>query len=168
MKARNIILSAALAAVLLVPAAVAQSSAALVSPAPLTPNQFVYLPQLPTVAELNHAAAAQGIAIDRIDQANGQLVAEFRLPDGRTNVVAYALIAAGDPSAVPMPASPPPAPGTTVVYQPTPAPSTVYVYDSGYDAYAPWLFPLGLAVGLGFGHGWGWYHGGYYHGYHHY
>jgi len=39
------------------------------NPAP-APNQVVYTPRLPSVAELSNAAAAQGLTVDRMEQSS--------------------------------------------------------------------------------------------------
>jgi hypothetical protein len=146
------------------------SMAPTVTPATaVTPNQIVYAQRLPSAAELTNAAAAQGLAIDRIEQTSTQVTAVYRYGNGQINAVAYLLLpAAGAAAASPIatPTTPPPA----VVYQA--APRVVY-YDDYYDygpGYYPyyWYPPVAFRVGLGFNYHYG-YHGGYggFHGFHH-
>jgi hypothetical protein len=130
----------------------------------VTPNQIVYAQRLPSAAELTNAAAAQGLAIDRIEQTSTQVTAVYRYTNGQINAVAYLLLpaagAATSPvvTSVPTPSTPPPA----VVYEA--APRGVYYDDSyGYwPAYYPyyWYPPVSFRVGLGFNYHYG-YHGGY-------
>ena len=40
------------------------------SPAPAAPNQIVYAPQLPSIAELNKVAAAQGVTTNATSSEN--------------------------------------------------------------------------------------------------
>lgn len=128
------------------------------APAP-APNQMVYAQRLPTAAELTNAAAAQGQAVERIEQTPTQVTAIFRQGSGQLNTVIYQLLpTAGStpaPTAV-IPAQPP----ATVVYET--APRVIY-YD--YDPYyypRYWYPPVSLNFGFGYrsggfhrhGHGW--------------
>ena len=136
------------------PAPVVANSA---TPAP-TPNQYVYTPRLPSVAELSNAAAAQGLAIERIEQSATQIIAVYKYDNGQTNTVAYQTL-------------PPSSSGTVVTAAPVPtviyesAPRVVY-----YDNYDPFYYPYGyspfsvrLGIGLGYRGGYG-YRGGFHHG----
>jgi hypothetical protein len=134
----------------------------------VTPNQIVYAQRLPSVAELTNAAAAQGLAIDRIEQTSAQITAVYRYANGQINIVAYLLLPTAGATTIPVPtpSTPPPA----VVYNT--APRVVY-YDADYGygpAYYPyyWYPPVAFSIGLGFNYHYG-YHGGFgggYHGYH--
>ena len=174
MNTTKLIVAAAMAAATLSTGALAQSPAEVQAPAPQvspTPNEVIYLPKLPAVADLVSAAAAShGVTIQKIDQTANQITVVYRFDSGQTNTVAYQLIAAGDPNAVPPGATAVvPAPGTpapTVVYATNPYPDPYYYY-----AYAPypgyywpgWVAPVAFGLGFGFGHGW---HGGWGGGWH--
>ena len=142
-------------------------------PTALTPNQIVYAPQLPSVTELTNAAAAQGLAIDKIEQTNAQITVVYRNANGQTNTVAYLLLpAAGTAGIVANPVATPSTPPPTAVYAPTsptvvyePAPQSVYYdyYGPGYYPYY-WYPPVSFRVGLGFGYHSG-FHGGFRGGY---
>lgn len=133
-----------------------QAQVAQVAPAP---NQIIYAPRLPNPSELTAAAAAQGMAVEQINQSATQVTVVYRSASGQTNTVAYQLL----PTAT--------APTTTVVVQ-NPAPTVVYetsprvVY---YDRYDPYYYPryyyppVSLSLGFGYYRGWG---GGYHGGYH--
>ena len=122
------------------------------------PSQIVYLPQLPSAADLAKAAPSQGVTIAQIIQTSDQLTVVYKLANGQTSAVAYRLLSAADaPSSqcparccpsTPAPAVAPPA--AAVVYT-TPA----YLYHSP-DYYYPYFGPV--SVNLGFG--WGWHGGG--------
>jgi len=146
----------------LVPNAVAQTSdqttppaatATVASPTP-TPNTIVYIPQLPNPTELANAAAAQGLAIEKIVQTSAQIIVVYKYANGQTNTVAYQLLpAAGAAPTVPAATTTAvPAAMTTVVYaQPAPA-----YYDDPYYYPWSWFTPVAFNVGIGYG-----YHGGY-------
>jgi hypothetical protein len=134
------------------------------NPAP-APNQFVYTPRLPSVADLSNAASAQGLTVDRIEQSATQIVAVYRNASGQTNTVAYQTLPPTTATTATTTTPPP-----TVVYESTPR--VVYYYD-GYDPfyYPYWYAPFSVRVGLGYGYhfhgGYGYrggFHGG---GYHH-
>ncbi len=143
------------------PGAVVSSPSAVVSPAsPMpTPNSVIYIPRLPTPAELSSAAAAQSLTIDKMEVTSTQITVVYKFANGQTNTVAYALL----PAAGPAPATAPgstvvaTAPTTTVVYT-TPAPAYYYDPYPYYYGY-PWAWPVGFNIGIGYT-----FHGGYYHG----
>jgi hypothetical protein len=141
------------------------------APAPqaaTAPNEVIYLPTLPTAADLIHAAAAsRGVAIQKIDQTSSQITVVYKFDNGQINTISYQLIAAGDSGAVPVAsASGVPAPATpapTVVYQTYPGPY-YYAAAAPYPGYYwpdYWLAPLAVGLDIGFRGG---YHGGWYHG----
>ena len=149
------------AAVFSSPVSSPPSVAPTVAPAAaITPNQVVYAQRLPSVTELTNAAAAQGLAIDRIEQTSTQIMVVYRYGNGQINAVAYLLLPTAGAAASPVatPSTPPPA----VVYQAQPR---VAYYDDDYDywpGYYPyyWYPPVSFRFGLGFGYHNG-YHGGY-------
>jgi len=167
-------------------AATALSAAAWAQPAaPQAPSEVIYLPQLPTAADLSRAAAAQGQTVTRIEQGNGGVTASYTNASGQTMVVSYQLLPNGAsvaPGAPPPPATGGPAPAygqdqnQVVVTQPTsPAPTVVYNDASAYNPYAydyypaygysPWYPAIGLGIGWGWGYNYGW--GGYRYGWGH-
>jgi hypothetical protein len=135
--------------------------------------QIVYMPQLPSAAEVTNAAAAQGLTVERIVQTSTQVIAYYRDANGQTSSVAYqSLPPASNGSAASAPAttttsaptvvvtSPPQtvvtAPQPTVVYQT--APRVYYDYPPYY--YPPvWYPPVSLSFGFGYGYGYGYRHG---------
>ena len=122
------------------------------------PNQIVYTPRLPSVAELSNAAAAQGLTVDRIEQSATQIVAVYRNANGQTNTVAYQTLPPTTAATVATTSQPP-----TVVYES--APRVIYYDDYDPFYYPYWYAPFSVRVGLGFGYH---YHGGYgYHGGYH-
>ncbi len=124
------------------------------APAGLAPNQVIYSPRLPTVAELTSIAAAQGVTITRIEQSGAQVTVLYQLANGQMNTVAYLLLP-GSSSVVAATAPPP-----TVVET---APRVVY-YEPAYDyypGYYPWYWYPPVSVRLSFGYG---FRGGYGHG----
>lgn len=132
------------------------ATATVVSPMP-TPNTIVYIPQLPNPTELANAAAAQGLAIDKIVQTSAQIIVVYKYANGQTNTVSYQLL----PAAGAAPATTTtvvPATTATVVYA---SPSPAYYYDP-YSYYYPWPWfaPVAFSVGIGYHGGWG-YYGGY-------
>jgi len=151
----------ALAATLIGSSAFAQSSDR-VNTTP-TPNQVVYLPQLPGPGELAKAAPAQGVTIAQITQSSDQVTVVYKLANGQTNTVAYRLLSAADSPAMPpyqassaaVPSQPAPVgapPTSTVIY--TQAAPVYYAPD---PYYWPWYGPP-VAVGIDWG--WGWHGGG--------
>src|SRR5471032_623766 len=60
--------------------------------AALTPNQTVYAPRLPGVNELTNIAAAQGLAVERIEQTASQVTVVYRSANGQMTTVAYLLL----------------------------------------------------------------------------
>jgi len=159
MNTKSIAAAVALATLLGAASAPAQTSDA--SNSTPTPNQIVYLPQLPGAAELAKSAPGQGVTIAQITQTSDQVTIVYKLANGQTSTVAYRLLSsvestAASPSYPAAPVGPPsqppaaPAPAAAVVYTQA---SPVY-YAPGY--YWPWYGPV--AVNLGFG--WGWHGGG--------
>jgi hypothetical protein len=166
MKTNPFFTAVVLTTAFLAPGAVAQTStpttppaatATVASPMP-TPNTIVYIPQLPNPTELANAAAAQGLAIEKIVQTSAQIIVVYKYGNGQTNTVAYQLLpVAGAAPTVPVPAATTtvvPAATTTVVYA---SPAPAYYYDP-YPYYYPWSWfaPVSFSVGIGYG-----YHGGY-------
>lgn len=156
-------------------------AASAASPAP---SRVIYTPQLPAVQELNNAAAAQHLTIQKIDQTAGQMMVTYQQADGQTTVVAYQTLGSASgstatlatngtaPSAVATPASAAPTVGYTAANAPTvvyTAPQVVYTSPVYYDYpyYAPYYgYPVGISVGFGYRGGWGYrggYHGGGWH-----
>jgi uncharacterized membrane protein YgcG len=130
------------------------------------PNEVIYLPQIPTVADLTKSATAHGLTIASIRQMNGEEVAVYRSPDGQARVVAYLLLSEASSAAAAVVVAPTPAgvggtaaiaapPLTSVVNYDAIAPG---YYDYYADAYCPWGWYPGGFWGLGFGYGYG---GGY-------
>jgi hypothetical protein len=177
MKTTKLIPAALLASALFTTGALAQTSATMsspaASPAPAVtgpqPTQFVYVPQLPTPADIVNGAKTQGVTVSRVDQVNGEVIVGYTYPNGQTSVVAFQLLpaqgaqnSAAAAPAVPMPATAAPAVvgSTTVVYDTVPAygyyPADYYYPYYGYG----YGYPV-IGVGLGFGYRGGWgYHGG--------
>lgn len=138
------------------------------SPMP-APNSVIYIPRLPTPGELSNAAAAQGLAIDKMEVTSTQITVVYKYSNGQTNTVAYQLLptAGTAPAMATAPATVVAAPATTVVYTSAPG----YYYDPYYYGY-PWLWPVGFNIGFGysyhygyFGHGFRGYGGHGYHGF---
>ena len=118
------------------PVTPAPAPASILPPAP--PNQIIYTPQLPGVAELTRAATAQGLTIKLIDQSAREVSITTQSADGQTKVVSYQLLAdarATAPSAVA-----------------AAVPSRVYYYyepdDPFYSGY--WYPPVSVRLGFGF------------------
>jgi len=109
-----------------------------------TPAQTIYAPQLPTIAELTSAAAAQGVTIKQITQSAREVSITTQSADGQTKLVSYQLLA--DAAVNPVPVAAP-----TVVYAAPPGP--VYYYYDPYDPYYSACFypPVSVRFGLGFG-----------------
>jgi len=138
------------------PAPAAPTVATAAAPAP---NQIVYGVRLPSINELTNVAAAQGIAVERIEQSASQVTVVYKYANGQTNTVAYLLLPGASGASAPVaatPTTPPPA----VVYEP--APRVVYYDDYGPGYYYPGYWYPPVAIGLGFGFRGG-YHGGYRH-----
>jgi len=126
------------------------------APTPV-PDQVIYIPRLPSPAEVANAAAAQGLAIEKIAQTAAQVTVVYRRADGQTSTVAYQLLpAAGTPATVvtAAPATVVTAPPATVVYA---SPAPVYYYD---PFYSPWPWFGAISVDLGYNHGFRHYRGG--------
>lgn len=155
MKTNSILTAVGLAAALAT-AAYAQPAAPEATPVILvnpTPNQVIYLPQLPTATALANAAAAQGISVAQINQANTQITVVYKYSNGQTNTICYQLLSAA--LTAPTPAGPTTAAPaqTTVIYERS---GPGYYYDPYYYPW-PWFAPVAVSLGFGF-------HGGYYHG----
>lgn len=121
------------------------------SAAPLSlqaPDQIVYTAVMPSVADLNTSAAAQGLAVLQISPSAVQTTVVYRYPDGKTRVVAYQLPPPGNTSSSTTVVTAPPA----VVYD-LPPPVVNYYYDPLYPRYV--YPPVSLHVGFGAGrHHW--------------
>lgn len=175
MKTNPILHAVVLATALLATGASAQTASPpppadatpMVSPMP-APNQIIYIPQLPSPAELANAAAAQGGSVEQINQTSTQITIVYKYANGQTNTICYQLLS--NAGAAPAVSAPTGAPMTTVVPTTTTAvyatPSPAYYYPYGYSYpygyYYPWYAPV--SIGLGFNFGYGYYHGGYYGG----
>lgn len=146
---------------LLVPGLQAQPAATPTAPVTATaPDRTVFAPRLPTPAELTDIAAAQGLAIERIEQTATQVTVTTKSADGRLNTVLYQLLSsigtvpAAAPVSVTTPAVVPVATPTTVVV--TNEPEVIYVPSRRYYSYdplwVPWndFVPFAVGVGLGF------------------
>jgi hypothetical protein len=172
MKTNSILTAIVLTTTLATTAAIAQATgpaapeaapAVVVNPTP-TPNQVIYLPQLPSATALANAAAAQGISVEQINQLSTQITVVYKYSNGQTNTVCYQLLSAAvaAPAIAGLTAVAGPA-QTTVIYG-TPAPQ--YYYDPYYYPW-PWFAPVAVSLGFGYYGGYyGGYHGGYYGGYH--
>jgi hypothetical protein len=168
MKTNSILTAIVLTTTLATTAAIAQPTspaipeaapAVVVNPTP-TPNQVIYLPQLPNPTALANAAAAQGVSVEQINQMSNQITVVYKYSNGQTNTICYQLLSAAvaapaiaGPTTAAVPAQ------TTVIYG-TPAPA--YYYDPYYYPW-PWFAPVAVSLGFGFHGG---YYGGYYGGYH--
>ena len=131
------------------------------SPMP-APNSVIYIPRLPTPAELANAAAAQSLAINKMEVTGNQITVVYKYANGQINTVAYQLLpAAGSaPAMATAPATVVAAPPTTVVYTSGPRD---YYYEPYYYGY-PWAWPVAFDIGLGYT----FHYGGYGHGFHHF
>jgi hypothetical protein len=118
-----------------------------------TPNQIIYIPQLPSVAALTNAAAAQGVAIQQINQTSAQITVVYKYSDGQTNTICYQLLSAAATAAVPAGVTTVAVPATTTVIYERPG----YYYDPFYYPW-PWFAPVSVRLGFGF-HGGGGFHG---------
>lgn len=134
------------------------------SPMP-TPNSIIYIPRLPTPAELSGAAAAQGLTIAKMEQTSDHITVVYQYANGQMNTVSYQLLSSSGAtpapvvSAAPAPTAVVPA-SSTVVYT---APAYYYdPYDYGYGWGWPWYAPV--AVSLGFGYHYGHFYGGHFGG----
>ncbi len=143
------------------PTASAAPTAPMAATAPAGVTQIVYTPQLPSVAELTNAAAAQGFTIERVVQTAHQTIAFYRTAQGQATTVAYQTLPPG--TGVAAPSAPPPTvvmaqPAPTVVYRT--APRVVYYDSPSYYYPQVWYPPVSLSFGIG-------YRGGFHHGGHH-
>ncbi|HEX3730332.1 MAG TPA: hypothetical protein VHV47_11045 [Opitutaceae bacterium] len=157
MKTNHFLAAALVACGLFATGALAQTPAA-----PATPTEVVYVPQLPSAADLTKAAAAQNVTIERIDQTASQITVAYKYPSGQETTVSYQPLSAAGVAGVPVPATAAPAaPGSAVVYT-----SPGYYYDYGPSPYYyPWGWYPPVAIGLGFGFHGG-FHGGFRGGFH--
>lgn len=161
MKTSKLAAAAILAAAAFSTGAFAQSPAANPpsGPGAPAPDRIVYVPQMPTVAELAGAAKAQGLAVARIEQTADSVTVVYAAPNGQATTVVYHPISAAESEGVPVPQPGAPAPGTpapaatAVVYQ---SPGYYYPYPYAYYPYGYWPpVAIGLRFGWGF-HGGGW------------
>lgn len=134
------------------PAVQEAAPAPVINPTP-TPNQIIYLPQLPNATALVNAAAAQGVTVEQINQTSTQITAVYKYSNGQINTICYQLLSAV--AAAPLPAGATavavPAQATVIYQQPAP----VYYYDPFYYPW-PWFAPVAIDLGFGFhGHHWG-------------
>jgi hypothetical protein len=119
----------------------------LASPMP-APNSIIYIPRLPTPAELSNAAAAQGLAIAKMEQTSDHITVVYQYANGQTNTIAYQLLSAAGMAMAP--GAPAPAYTTTVVYPD----SGYYYYDPFYYPWGwPWFAPVSLRLGFGYNYG---------------
>jgi len=143
------------------------TAVAVVSPAsPMpTPNSIIYIPRLPTPAELSGAAAAQGLTIAKMEQTSDHITVVYQYASGQMNTVSYQLLASAGVAAASVASAPATAtavvPASTTVVYPSPA----YYYDPYYYGYGwgwPWYAPV--AVSVGFGYHYGGFYGGHWGG----
>ena len=114
------------------------------APAP-APSRIVYTPRLPSPNELISVAAAQGLAVDRIEQSANQILVTYKDSAGQPTVVSYQLLATAANAPTVATTAPAVAPAPQVVYvDPYP-----YVYADPY--YYPWPYYSPVAVSVGFG-----------------
>lgn len=181
MKSNKIIFTASLAAAAL-------SAGAWAQPANVStpPSEVIYLPQLPTPADLSQGAAAHGQTLGRIEQTGNRVVAVYNGPNGQTLTVDYELLpsqtgapaqAQGPTLAPEIYAQPQGYPAQQQAYAPAPgdvAPTNTVVYSTppAYGAYPYDYYPYGYywpfypAVSIGFGFHYGLGYGyGYRYGY---
>jgi hypothetical protein len=116
--------------------------------APTAPNQLVYAPRLPTANEITAAAAAQHVAIARMDITAMQVTVIYQTANGGTSTVAYRLLASSDAT---VPVTTTTAAPRAVVYAPV---APVYYYDD----YPPYYWYPPVSLHLGFGYRFGGYH----------
>ncbi|PTX97823.1 hypothetical protein DB354_05975 [Opitutus sp. ER46] len=121
-----------------------------------TPNEVIYSPRLPSVAELTNVAAAQGLSIEQINQTATQITVVHKNASGQLTTVAYQLLPTAAPQVATQQTVVVPAPAPTVIYQS--APRTV-IYES-YDPFPPSYYypPVSLNFGFGYYRGWGGHH----------
>lgn len=155
MKTNPFLAAALVACGLFATGALAQTPAA-----PSTPTEVVYVPQLPSAADLTKAAAAQNVTVERIDQTASQITVAYKYANGQETVVSYQPLSAAGAAGVPVPATAAPAAGTTTVVYSTPG---YYYGPSPY--YYPWGWYPPVTIGLGFGFHEG-FHGGFHEGFH--
>jgi hypothetical protein len=157
MNSKKLILTSALALTLLGAITIARASDSVSTQ--LVPNQTIYVPRIPTPAELTKVAAAQGSTVSQINQTADSITIEYKLPSGQLSVVAYRSIASiegveGAQATVATPTTPAPTyvqppVERTVIY--TEAPdyyTSPYYYGYPYY-YGPWFGPVGLSFGFG-------------------
>lgn len=182
MKTNSMFTVAVLAATLFAAGAAAQTATptdsqtppptAAVSPAsPMpTPNSVIYIPRLPTPVELSNVAAAQGLAIEKMEQTSDHITVVYRYANGQTNTIAYQLLPTPGVTTAPAMATVVPAATATVVPGATPTvvypQPAYYYYDPYYYPWAwPWFAPVSIGIGFGYGYG-GHFYGGHFGGGH--
>jgi len=143
------------------PAAPAAAAMAPASPMP-TPNSIIYIPRLPTPAELSSAASAQGLAIAKMEVTGDHITVVYQNANGQTNTVSYQLLSSAGMAAAPAATAAAPTavvPATTTVVYGQPG----YYYDPFYYGWGwPWYGPV--AVSLGFSYHYGHFYGGHWGG----
>ena len=150
MKTRHVIIPLALALAATARAQSPEPTAGVSTPVATAsapaPGKTIYLPRLPSASELTTAAAAQHLAITRIEQTATQVTVTYQGDGGAATTVAYRLLSSATTEA---PAA--------VVYRP--APTVIYYDDYGPGYYRPdyWYPPVSLRLGVGFG-----FHGGHF------
>ena len=162
MKTTPFLTVSVLTAVLFAAGAFAQNSepagppAAASPAAPLpAPDQVIYIPRLPSPAEVTSAAVAQGLKIEKIAETAGQITVVYQRSDGQISTVAYQLLpAAGTPSTATAATATVVAAQPAVVYA---SPAPAYYYDPYF--YDPWPWFGGVFFDVGVGHGF--HHGGF-------
>jgi hypothetical protein len=180
---KPILTTAIVAATFLIASARAQTQPAVApvvtpsSPAPAVapaasaaPNQVIYVPRLPGVAELQNAAAASaGVTVERIEQSSAQISVTYKYANGQTNTVAYQLLPTANPPVQPQTTVVHTSPAPAVVY--APPPRVVYYEEPIYYPryYYPYYPPVSFSLGFGYSRGFGGFghghrhHGGFHH-----
>jgi len=174
MKTNSIIATVAFTTTLLAGGAFAQSTeqaAAPAAPAPVAvapaspmpaPNSVIYIPRLPTPAELSSAATAQGLAIAKMEVTGDHVTVVYQSGNGQTNTVSYQLLSSAGMAPAPAATAAAPTavvPATTTVIYDRPG----YYYDPFYYGWGwPWYGPV--AVSLGFNYHYGHFYGGHWGG----
>lgn len=148
-------------------------------------SHWVYLGELPESADLLNDAAANGLAVRRLDRTSDKVVVTYVYPDGLVASLGYALLSAASNAdrVVPKPGREKRVTETRTVRVVEVEPEVVY-YEPSYtrtryyrDPIDDFWLPLTLGIGLGwatsyhghhggyYGHSYGDYHGGGYGGY---
>ena len=103
------------------------------------PNSIIYIPRLPTPAELSNAAAAQGLTIAKMEQTSDHITVVYEYSNGQTNTICYQLLSTAGVATAP--GAPAPASSATAV---VPASTTTVVYpDPGTITTTPIYYPWG-------------------------